>query len=120
MTRLGHAVTPEEYYLTLDLTGTETFTGHLQVVTKIHMSTTEIRLNSHDLKIEKILLDRKKIDFYVDDEVQEIVIKRELEFTPKEYLLDMYYTGHIQVGQHGLYRSSCNDKWIISTQFVTG
>jgi len=117
MERLIKYFIPENYQLELRVNKhTEEVQGH--VVISGHAQKSKLKLHSRDLKISKILIDQKPVDFVLDSDNQLLIVD---SIEAKQATIDIRYTfklSHSMIGMYlSTYRYQDREERIVSTQF---
>lgn len=117
MERLIKYFIPENYQLELRVNKhTEEVQGH--VVISGHAQKSKLKLHSRDLKISKILINQKPVDFVLDSDNQLLIVD---SIEAKQATIDIRYTfklSHSMIGMYlSTYRYQDREERIVSTQF---
>jgi membrane alanyl aminopeptidase len=109
---------PENYQLELRVNKeTEEVQGHVIILGQTRK--TELKLHARDLKISKILIDQKPVDFTIDSENQLLKINNMGE--EQQITVDIRYTfklSHSMIGMYlSTYKNQGREERIVSTQF---
>lgn len=118
MERLFNYFMPENYQLELRVNKeTEEVQGHVIILGQTRK--TELKLHARDLKISKILIDQKPVDFTIDSENQLLKINNMGE--EQQITVDIRYTfklSHSMIGMYlSTYKNQGREERIVSTQF---
>ena len=118
MERLFNYFMPENYQLELRVNKeTEEVQGHVIILGQTRK--TELKLHARDLKISKILIDQKPVDFTIDSENQLLKINNIGE--EQQITVDIRYTfklSHSMIGMYlSTYKNQGREEHIVSTQF---
>ena len=118
MERLFNYFMPENYQLELRVNKeTEEVQGHVIILGQTRK--TELKLHARDLKISKILIDQKPVDFTIDSENQLLKINNIGE--EQQITVDIRYTfklSHSMIGMYlSTYKIQGREEHIVSTQF---
>ena len=118
MERLFNYFMPENYQLELRVNKeTEEVQGHVIILGQTRK--TELKLHARDLKISKILIDQKPVDFTIDSENQLLKINNMGE--EQQITVDIRYAfklSHSMIGMYlSTYKNQGREERIVSTQF---
>ena len=118
MERLFNYFMPENYQLELRVNKeTEEVQGHVIILGQTRK--TELKLHARDLKISKILIDQKPVDFTIDSENQLLKVNNIGE--KQQVAVDIRYTfklSHSMIGMYlSTYKIQGREERIVSTQF---
>ena len=131
--RLDRNVIPLEYDLHLTLNADQLgFHGIVEIKVDVRATCSQIRLHARDLTITRLHIGKLRPEIIPDETLEEVVIELSEPLFPGIYILDIEYSGSVQDGQTGLYKSEyggdidlytdCdyNTRTVLTTHFATG